>query len=186
MDTTPLGFPYPECDPPRVKDLSDVGQLRALAEAVDGVVGEIATDLTDQLISPLAARMRESVASAWSPGTANPALNQVIFASTGMGDTGAGGIRITRTGWYLVGMYALVIVGSGTEVNARPMILRNGSNMLSYGDLGVQVTVTAGDVYLSTTAQLTAGDLLRPRIATNGADSFTVTSHMWVLEVTAP
>ncbi|MEU2510361.1 hypothetical protein ABZ621_37525 [Streptomyces sp. NPDC007863] len=185
MDTTPLGFPYPECDPPRVKDLSDIGQLRALAEAVDGVVQQIATDLNDQLVAPRAARMRESVASAWSPGTANPTLNQVIFASTGMGDTGAGGIRITRTGWYLIGMYALVIVGTGTEVNARPTILRNNANLLSFGDVGVQVTATAGDVYLSTTAELTAGDLLRPRIATNGADSFTVTSHMWALEVMA-
>ncbi|MEU0317261.1 hypothetical protein [Nocardioides sp. NPDC006273] len=183
MDTTPLGFPYPECDPPRVKDLSDIGQLRALAEAVDGVVQQIATDLDDQLVRPLGARMRESVATAWPGGTANPNLNQVVFASTGMGDTTSGGIRIVESGWYLVGMYSLVLAPSGTEVAARPNILRNGANVINYGDVGQQVTATAGDVYVSTTVQLAAGDLLKPRIATNGAAAYNTTTHMWALEL---
>lgn len=183
MDTTPLGLPYPECDPPRVKDLSDAGQIRALAEAVDGLVQTIDDDLEAQLISPLAARMRESAPTAWPGGTANPNLNQTVFASTGMGDTMAGGIRITKTGWYLVGMYCLVIAGSGTEVAARPNILRNGTNLLSYGDVGQQVTVTAGDVYVSTTVQLNAGDLLKVRVATNGAAAYTTTSHLWAFEL---
>jgi hypothetical protein len=183
MDTTPLGLPYPECDPPRVKDLSDAGQIRALAEAVDALTQATASDLTAQLISPLAARMRESAPSAWPGGTANPNLNQVTFASAGMGDTAAGGIRITKTGWYLVGMFSLVLAGSGTEVAARPNILRNGSNMISYGDVGQQVTVTAGDVYMSTTALLNAGDLLKVRIATNGSAAYTTTSHLWALEL---
>lgn len=182
MDTTPLGFPYPECDPPRVKDLSDGGQLRALAEAVDTTVQQIADDLNDQLISPRAARMRESVASAWPGGTANPNLNQVVFASTGMGDTAAGGIRITRSGWYLVGGYGLVIVGSGTQINARMTILRNGANAIPYGDVARLVTATAQDPYVSTTLQLDAGDLLKPRVASSGA-SYTLTSHLWAFEL---
>ena len=183
MDTTPLGLPYPECDPPRVKDLSDAGQIRALAEAADGIVQTISNDLTAELISPRGARMRESVATAWPAGTANPNLNQTIFASAGMGDTTAGGIRITKTAWYLVGMFSLVLAGSGTEVSARPNILRNGSNMVSYGDVGQQVTATAGDVYVSTTVLLNAGDLLKVRIATNGAAAYTTTSHLWALEL---
>lgn len=183
MDTTPLGLPFPECDPPRVKDLSDIGQLRALADAVDGIVQQIDDDLDAQLISPLAARMRESVATAWPGGTANPNLDQVIFASTGMGDTTAGGIRIVKTAWYLVGMYSLVIAGSGTEVAARPVILRNGSNLINFGDVGQQVTATAGDAYVSTTVLLNEGDLLKPRIATNGAAAYTTTSHLWALEL---
>lgn len=183
MDTTPLGLPYPECDPPRVKDLSDAGQVRALAEAVDGIAQQIAVDLDDQLVRPLAARMRESVATAWPGGTANPNLNQTVFASTGMGDTANGGIRIVQNGWYLLGMYSLVLAGSGTEVAARPNILRNGRNLISYGDVGQQVTATAGDAYVSTTVLLAAGDLLKPRIATNGAAAYTTTTHMWALEL---
>lgn len=185
MDTTPLGFPYPECDPPRVKDLSDAGQIKDLAEAIDATVQPIADDLDAQLVTPLAARMRESAASAWAVPVANPNLNQVVFASPGMGDVTAGGIRITRSGWYLIGMYALVIIAAGTEINSRVTILRNGANISPFSDVGRLVTTTAEDPYASMTVQLTEGDLLKPRVATNGAASFTTTCHMWAMLVVA-
>lgn len=185
MDTTPLGFPYPECDPPRVKDLSDIGQLRALAEAVDTTVQQVADDLDAQLITPLAARMRQSVATAWPAGTATPILDQVIFASPGMGDTTAGGIRITSRGWYMIGTYTLVIIGSGTELQARPILFRNQSLLVPHGDRAQLVTATAEDPYLSTTALLEVGDLITVRIGTTGAAGFSTTAHLWAIQLLA-
>lgn len=182
MDRTPLGFPYPECEPPRVKDISDIAQLKALAEAVDATVQQTADDLDSQLVSPRAARMRESVASAWPGGTANPHLDQITFASAGMGDTTAGGIRITQSGWYLVGGYGLIIVASGTQINARMTVVRNNVNAIAYGDASRLVTGTAADAYVSTTLELEEGDLLTPRFASAGA-AYTLTSHLWALEL---
>jgi hypothetical protein len=182
MDATPLGFPYPECDPPRVKDLSDIAQLQALAEAVDVVVQQVSDDLTDQLISPRAARMREAAPSAWPAGTANPNLDTVVFASADMGDTAAGGIRITRSGWYLVGTYALVIIPTSVDINARAIILRNGSAITAPGDPSRRVSGTAADLYLSTTVELNEGDLIKLRVSSGGA-AYNLTSHMWALEL---
>ena len=181
MDTTPLGFPYPECDPPRVKDISDIGQLKDLAEAIDGAVQTIADDLNDQLVIPLGARMRQAAPVASLGNVVDPFLDQTVFASPGMADLVSGGIRITQRGWYLVGTYSLVAIAAGTEINSNTAILRNGSLLTHFGIASRLVTAASQDPYVSTVAQLEVGDLLRPRSRHSGpgATAYTTTAHMW-------
>lgn len=184
MDTTPLGFPFPECDPPRVKDISDIGQLKDLAEAVDAAVQPAAAELSNVLLAPLAARMQQSAPLATSGTVINPSLDQVSFASAGMGDVAAGGIRITRRGWYLVGGYSFISIPSGTELFTRFFITQNGTPITGRsGDRSKLVSATSQNTYQSLTAQLNVGDLLRPRIGHSGpgATAYSTQARLWAL-----
>ena len=53
MDETSRGYPYPECDPPLTKDVSDLpAQLKALADAVDADMTAVALQADTELIRP--------------------------------------------------------------------------------------------------------------------------------------
>lgn len=189
MDETSRGYPYPECEPPLVKDVSDLpAQLKALAEAID-------TDLTsldnERLLTsrPPAARMLESPAMPWAVPSVDITYNTMEFDNTfgDMADTAAGGIRITSTGWYYLGTYSVVIIAAGTEINARTLFLRNGTPLTPAGEPARLVTATAEDPYLSTTVLLNEGDLIRTRIQHSGpgATAYTTNSRLWAFRILA-
>lgn len=50
--TDNFNLPYPECDPPLVKDASDIAHVRNLAEAVDTAVTGLVQFANDEFISP--------------------------------------------------------------------------------------------------------------------------------------
>lgn len=186
MDQTPRGFPFPQCEPPLVKDASFIGQMQELAEAIDADVTELETLADAQLISPQSAYVLESPATAWAVPTATPNYTTALFASPGMDDTLLNaGIRIVTPGWYLLGTYTVVIIGAGTEINARTLFLRNGTPITPAGDQARLVTATAEDPYLSTVAELSAGDLIRTRVQHSGpgATAYTTTSRLWAFQL---
>lgn len=186
MDETSRGFPYPQCDPPLVKDASDIGQMKALAEAIDADVTSLEALADAQLISPQSAYVLETPASAWAVPTATPNFTTALFASPGMDDTlFNAGIRIVTSGWYMLGTYCVVIIGAGTEINARTRFLRNGAVLTPAGDQARLVTATAEDPYLSTVVELNAGDLIRTQVQHSGAaaTAYTTQARLWAFQL---
>jgi hypothetical protein len=186
MDTTDcLALPYPECDPPLTEDASDIAQFRALAEATDAAVQAYADDLDDTLLSPDAAAMT---------GGSNTAGQDVIHAITvlqfentpGMADTLAGGIRIPKDGWYMVGGYVRASISPPTVVNMRVEPLVNGDTVSSRQGPGFH-NVSSEDVTWTDVLFMREGDLLNVMTHHTGSSAtvITYTTRLWALLVLA-
>lgn len=97
-----LDLPYPECNPPLVKDASDIIHFKNLADAVDTVVNEFATTLDDQLLTIDAINVSGTVA------VNDPRVDHFFnvapsFDNGGMYDAARMVIRPQKDGWYAVG-----------------------------------------------------------------------------------
>lgn len=107
MQTTDnRGYPYPECNPPLVKDASDIEQMRDLALAIDTDIGTLDARLADFLEKPDAARMTLSstvvVPSTTGDFTFTLSYNTTDYDNTGViSDTAIGGLRLRESGLYL-------------------------------------------------------------------------------------
>lgn len=103
MDTTDcLALPFPECEPPLVKDASDIAQFKALADATDAAVAAYALAVSTTLTAPPMVLMQGTQAIAGTDVTHY--FNQpVIFDTAAMADTSADVIRIPEDGWYMLG-----------------------------------------------------------------------------------
>lgn len=122
MDQTDcLGLPYPQCDPPLVKDASDIIQFKNLAEATDAAVQSYADDVLNLYTSPDAVAMT---------GGINVAGQDVVhflgggpeFDNAGMADTVAQVIRILETGWYLLGGHVHITTVPAVFVRVEPLV----------------------------------------------------------------
>lgn len=175
-----LGLPYPECAPPLVKDASDISQLKALAEATDAAVQELADNVTNLYTSPDACAMT---------GGTNVAGQDVVhflptmeFDNAGMADTTADVIRILETGWYMVGGHVLVSTAPAVFVRIEPLVngdppsSRQGPGFATSG----QEAVSFADVLF-----LAAGDVLT-LMTHHVANPVTVNTYavrMWALRI---
>lgn len=189
MDETSRGYPYPECDPPETKDVSNLpAQLKSLAEAVDADMTALEAEANTTLITPQRARIIESAPSApWASQLVTPNYDAAEFASPGMFDGANNGIRIQSTGWYYLGTFCIVLIAAAVELNARTRIIRNGQPLTNPSDTARLASATAEDPYLSTTALLTEGDLIRTQIlhTAAAATAFTTQSRLWALQLVA-
>lgn len=192
MDQTPIyGFPYPQCEPPLVKDASDISQMRDLALAIDAAVEALNQKANDELIVPDAARMLMSAAVATSEQEVTPFFDAFSFqtAGSGMVDTVNGGIRIQEQGWYLVGGYTEVssTTPAATQLALRTAVVRNGTVASNFQDSGRIIT---GDFQYSATNEtllLSVGDLmqLRHRSGAGAGISWTYRTRIWALQLLA-
>lgn len=130
--TVNRGYPYPECDPPLVKDLSDIAQLRDLAEAVDADVQAVSDRADDLLVRPDAARMGMLALATVTVHEFTPFFDFVSFDTTGslMADTVRGVIRVIEPGWYMIGGW--VDATSATYLGLRMAFLQDGVRANSY------------------------------------------------------
>lgn len=102
-ETDCLGLPYPECDPPLTKDLSDIAQFRDLAFATDAAVQALDDRITEQLLLPDSVVMTGSAALLAGQDHVQAYTGAVLYDNAGMADTVAGGIRVQEDGWYAIG-----------------------------------------------------------------------------------
>lgn len=185
MDTTDcLGLPYPQCDPPLVKDASDIEQFRDLAEATDTAVQAYADQLTETLTSPPSAAMTGGVNIAGSE--ANQFYSVVVWDTGGMADTVGQGFRIQEDGWYMLGGSVRMSGFSPTVTNMRIDPLLNGDPWSSRQGPGhVIVGRTSEDVDWTDVGFFRAGDFLNTRANHTGnpATVVTYTHRMWVLQI---
>lgn len=184
MDTTEcLGLPYPQCDPPLVKDASDIEQFRDLAEATDAAVQEFDDQLTDTLTAPPAA------AATGGSNTAGTEVNQFYsvleFDNAGLWDSVLDGFTIQEDGWYKVGGHVIISGFDPNTVNLRVDPLRNGDPWSSRQGPGFAVIDEA--VSWSDVGFFRAGDFLNTRTAHTGNPAAvpTYTARMWILQVLA-
>jgi len=163
VKTTPLReYPYPECDPPLVKDASDIIQMFDLATAMD----EDIENLTDEAITlafPAASKMRMS-------GLSTTAQEFVVVYGTsswqtrvGMNSTTLGAIIAPHTGFYQVHIW--VASNSATSSDIRTKLVVNGVDRGVWGGYsaavsGVALQPATHDVNLF----LNEGDQLTARV----------------------
>lgn len=182
MDQTEcLGLPYPECDPPLVKDASDIEQFRDLAEATDAAVQAFDDQLTDTLTAP------PSAAATGGSNTAGTEVNQFYsvleFDTGGLWDSVLDGFVIQEDGWYMVGG-SVRMGGFGATEELRVDPLKNGDPWSNRQGPGFLVAGSE-DVNWTDVGFFRAGDLLNTRTAHTGnpVTVATYSARMWILQV---
>lgn len=182
MQTTPRGYPYPECDPPLTKDASDIAHLRNLAMAVDADVQAVYDRADSVLVSPDAGRVFTSAAVASTSNTDFPFFDARTFDTTpgnAMTDITNGVMRLVRPGWYQVGGYATLT--TATYLGARLRFLVDGVPATSFS---TQAGITPGSAQICfSTAEVytaTGGVELSMEIRNGAAlPSFTYLARLW-------
>lgn len=181
MDQTARGYPYPECDPPLIKDASFIGQLADFALAVDEDVQDVVNEAGEVLISPDAARMSHTATSTTSQQV--DVTGYVFTFQNNATMTEFGGCRIPTTGWYYLLSFTTGTVASTIEI--KQLFLRNGQPLNQFGD--------ASQVYIPTQQAcsqtgvffLEENDLINVRVRheTAGNPSWTYQNRLCVMKL---
>lgn len=190
--TENYGFPYPECDPPLVKDSSQIAQFKAQAMAVDAEKTRVDQLAQDQLIQPPAARATTTVLPpATTDNQVIGAVDSVVFSANWGPPAviGGGGLIVQKPGWYLAGCHALVTSATAAVL---PMVRLtvNGTPASSWsppaGNYGV---VNSRLAALNAVPLLvSAEDTIRMEIKhlATGAPSWDYRPHLWAVRMVEP
>lgn len=188
MGQTPnYAIPYPECDPPLLKDASDIADMRDLAVAADTALAGV-YELAEELVfSPDAVRL--STAASVGPVTGQnvtPFYNTTSFVNgSGMNDISNGVVRIVEPGRYWVGAYAALTAATISQPRIRftfdgtPVTLFQTPGMIAVAantatcEAQAVLSVTAPNTALSTTV----------RHSSSAALSYTYTSRIWAVQL---
>lgn len=182
MDATPnRGYPYPQCEPPLVKDASDIAQVRDLAVAIDADVQAIYDRASDVVVRPDAARVSMTATLADTANALFPFFNSRTFDTTGTAMTpiADGVMRLVEPGWYGVGCWVHLI--SATFLGARARFLVDGSPATSFSTQAEIAAANGQHVHLAAEifSPLGGQDLsLEVRIGA-GSPSYTYVARMW-------
>lgn len=184
-ETDCLGLPYPECNPPLTKDLSDIAQLRDLAFATDAAVQALDDRITEQLLLPDSVVMSGSDALLVGQDHIQFYDGPVYYNNAGMADTVAGGIRVQEDGWYAIGGWvtASVVPPVAFSIGVRIEPMLNGEPFTARQGPGWP-TSTENFAWTNTVI-LQAGDFLTT--ATHHQDSaalvVTYNYRLWAVQV---
>lgn len=161
MDVTDnYQFPFPQCNPPLIKDASDIGQVRDLAVAVNTEAAQLEAEFLADLIRPDACRM--SGANIVTTATeVQPFFGSATFDNTvggAMTDTTNGNIVILRTGWYVIGGWWNVL----TLVDIQPRLSFTVNGVMTGNAQGPSGPPSVTEQYVSheSVFRLDAGDRL--------------------------
>lgn len=157
-ETANRGYPYPECDPPLVKDTADAPlQIKTLAEAIDDDVTALQALAATALNPP-------SASISANPSTFSPSLGRYTLGTTdfnntaGMVPAGADGLRAPTDGLYhIVGLrfYSQNPITGGTQLSIKV----NGLVVETSSIRPLRVVGVADNSVVSVQF-LTAGDLV--------------------------
>jgi len=182
MKRTPVReYPYPECEPPLVKDASDIIQIRDLALAIDADVENLTVESLP-LVYPAASKMRM-----FGFATAAPEFT-VLYGTnswqtrSGMNDLTLGAIVIPETGFYQVHIWAAS--NSATSSDIRTKLVVNGIDRGAWGGYsaavtGVALQSTTHDVNLF----LSQGDQVTSKVRHSLGVSATYQSNLHVVQL---
>lgn len=131
--TTNRGYTYPECNPPLVKDASDIADLRDLAEQVNTDADMIDARILDLWESPDSARISFSgnlVSTGAGAGQFSRFPYDTVTYDNTSGSTliASNALRVLERGWYLV--VSVVRCNNGTAGNEQFFLIRNMRNLL--------------------------------------------------------
>lgn len=126
------GYRYPECDPPEVKDASDIADLRDLAEDVNADADALEARILDFIEQPDAARL-SFAGNQFVPNLPGDFIFTVVYDTVtydntaGLYDSTFGGLRIIERGLYMVTSYVRLTSVVNTVGDLGVAHLRNGS-----------------------------------------------------------
>lgn len=184
MDTTDcLGLPYPECDPPLVKDASNIEQFRDLALAVDAAVETYSDSLTDTLINPDAVIMTGGVTVAGADVIHYySGVNK--YNNANMANATLDLIEFQQDGWYMIGGWVAASGTASTIIGLRVEPLLNGDVFTSRQGPGF---VETGNEYVLWTdcGYFRAGDRMNAMThhTDNPATVRTYATEIWALQI---
>lgn len=183
------GYTYPECSPPLVKDRSDIGYLRDLAEQVNTDAGLIEFTLQEFLEKPDAARMSFS-GTLTGTGAANGTTLKIPYDTvtydntTGSTDVGAGGLRPVERGWYM--FTSTVRCTNGGEQGLMVRHLRNGraGTVRRFEGPSFPINGNEENMSCSDMLEMQAGDSVLTQILLDGvAGTFTFEARLTMIQM---
>lgn len=183
------GYPYPECEPPLVKDRSDIAFLRDLAVEVNSDANLMDFNLQEFVEQPDAARISFN-GTITTSGLISGSIHRVPYDlvtydnTPGMTDLSVNAIRAIERGWYM--MTSTIRCTNGGEQSIMIRHLRNGQAGTvrrfegpSYPINGNEENMATSDVLL-----LEAGDSVQTQIKTNGlAGTFTFEGRLTIVQL---
>lgn len=191
--TDNYAIPYPECDPPLIKDSSQIAQFKAQAMAVDTAMTAVEAQAADQLTNPPSARGTIAVLPVVTTDSqVTVDITQNVFTSTSWGAAVAvtsGGLLIQKPGWYLAGCHALV---SSATAAVLPMVRLtvNGSPASSWSTPAGNYGVGNGRLAALSAVPLlvAAEDTIRMEIKhlATGSPSWDYRPHLWAVRMLEP
>jgi hypothetical protein len=178
MDQTSRGYPFPECEPPLVKDASFIGQMEDLAQAINDDVQSVVNFAGEVLIAPDVYR-GANVAT----NTTSQQVDVVGYAATFVNNPDMdefGGCRVQKTGWYLLASFTTGTIASTIEI--KQLYLRNGQPLNQFGDAAQIYIPTQQACSQTDVALLNAGDLISVRVRheTGGSPAWTYQNRLTV------
>lgn len=183
MKTTEcLGLPYPECQPPLVKDASDIEQFRDLAEATDAAVQAFDDRLTETLTAPPACALLGGNNIAGQ--LVNQFYSSAEFDTGNLFDPDFDGIRIQEDGWYMIGGSVRLSGFAPTVTNLRVEPTLNGDEFSSRQGPAFSSS-SSEDLNWADSGFFRAGDLILTRSLHTGnpVTVVTYTHRIWCIQV---
>lgn len=179
------GYAFPECNPPLVKDRSDIVFMRDLASAVDTDASRLSVDIDDLIERQDTSRIAFAGNITVTNSSAGNAIFIIPYDSTtyaqpaALADLTANGMRIQERGYYMVTSYVRCTTNGSAQQGPQVRHLRNGLARTEGRRFeGPAWTVTATtDASMATSDILyaNAGDLIRTQVKTvivNGSHTF--------------
>lgn len=170
--TANRGYSFPECEPPLVKDRSDIGFLRDLAQQVNADMDALDARVVALIEKPDAARIAFAGNLTLAVSTSGDAIFTVPYNSTtysqpaNFSDTVGGGLRVRERGFYMITSYV-----RATNAGLVWMQLRNLRNGFGFTEgrrfEGPSWPVTSGLDSSMTTSDIIvcdAGNLLQTQV----------------------
>jgi hypothetical protein len=183
--TANRGYSFPECEPPLVKDRSDIGFLRDLATEVDTDASALSESIDDLIERADTVRLAFAGAITVTNSSSGNAVFIIPYNSTtyaqpaAMADLTAFGVRIGERGYYMATSYVRCTTNGSAQQGPQVRHLRNGLARTEGRRFeGPAWTVTATtDASMATSDILYAesGDLIRTQVKTvivNGSHTF--------------
>lgn len=191
-DRTPnRGYPFPECDPPLVKDASDIADLRDLAVAVDDDMNSLDARIVDLIEKPDSARISFAGVLAVSSTAFNDNVtivpyNTITYDNTGTSTAlGSNALRVSERGFYLIATQIRCTDGGDQNLSVRHV--RNGLSFQEGRRFEGLAPIVAGNQSATTTSDVLlcqVGDLIQSQFRTNGVDgSYTFESRLTMVQL---
>lgn len=183
MKATPLrGYPVPECDPPLVKDASDIIQIKNLADAIDTDVENLTVE-AGPLVYPVISKMSMSALTTTATEFTAVFTSSQWETRLNMNDVALGLIVIPESGFYQTHMWA----SCNSATNAL-MRLKLSVNGIPTGIWGGYSTAVTGNTPLQSSAHnvnlfLSEGDQVSLIIRHNLGVSATYEADIHVLQL---
>jgi hypothetical protein len=182
------GYIYPECDPPLVKDRSDIDYLRQLAAQVNADANIMEFGLQEFLEQPDAARILYTGTVTTSGAAAGftflvPYDTVTYDNTTGSTDLASNALRPAELGWYLI--VSTVRCTNGGEQGTSVRHLRNGNEEgRRFEGPSLPISATEENMNAVDLMRCEVGDVVQTQVRQEGAaGTFTFECRLTMLQV---